>query len=389
MVGEQDAEPGKILHETRRGEMAALKEIPFGRYYGSVDATPLFIVLAGAYYERTGDLEFLQHLWPSIARALDWVDRYGDADGDGFVEYSSRTPRGLLHQGWKDSQDAVFHADGRPAEGPIALCEVQGYAYAARQHGVRLATVLGKADVARRLAGQAEALRIQFEREFWLPERETYALALDGEKEPCRVRTSNAGHALFARIAAPDRAARLAAGLLGPDFFSGWGVRTVATGEARYNPMSYHNGSVWPHDNAMIALGLARYDHAPHAVTILTGLFEASLSLDLHRMPELFCGFQRRPGEVPTAYPVACAPQAWAAGAVFMLLQACLGLTVDAPGREVRFRRPLLPPFLDRLRLTNLRVGEASLDLVVERHTNDVGINVLRRNGSVEIVETH
>ncbi|MFB3816403.1 MAG: glycogen debranching N-terminal domain-containing protein [Candidatus Methylomirabilales bacterium] len=389
VVAEQDAEPGKILHETRRGEMAALKEIPFGRYYGSVDATPLFVVLAGAYYERTADLEFLQHLWPSITRALDWIDRYGDLDGDGFVEYSSRTARGLLHQGWKDSQDSVFHADGRPAEGPIALCEVQGYAYAARQQGVRLATVLGKAEAARRLAAQAEDLRVQFEREFWVPEMQGYALALDGEKEPCRVRTSNAGHALLTRIASPERAALLATGLLGPEFFSGWGIRTVAANEVRYNPMSYHNGSVWPHDNALIALGLARYDHGPQALSILGGLFDASLFLELHRMPELFCGFKRRPGEGPTAYPVACAPQAWAAGAVFMLLQACLGLSIDAAGREILFHRPLLPPFLERVRLTDLRVADASVDLLLERHTGDVAINVLRREGQVQIVETH
>jgi glycogen debranching enzyme len=247
--------------------------------------------------------------------------------------------------------------------------------------------VLGEPETARRLAEQAETLRVRFEREFWCAELATYALALDGAKRPCRVRTSNAGHCLFTGIAEPERARLLADGLFAAEFFSGWGVRTVASSEARYNPMSYHNGSVWPHDNAMLAYGLGRYERTQHVVKILTGLFDASLFVDLHRMPELFCGFKRRPGEGPTGYPVACAPQAWAAGAVFMLLQACLGLTIDAPRREIRLLHSLLPPFLERLRITDLRVGEASVDLLVDRHAFDVGVNVLRREGDVRIVE--
>jgi glycogen debranching enzyme len=386
VIPEQDAEPGKILHETRRGEMAALGEIPFGRYYGSVDATPLFVLLAGAYHERTGDRAFIEAIWPNIERALRWIDAYGDRDGDGFVEYARMTPTGLVQQGWKDSHDSVFHADGRMAEPPIALCEVQGYVYAAKRHAARLAALLGHAKRARALEKQAEALRVAFERAFWLHELSTYALALDGRKQPCRVRASNAGHCLFAGIAAPDRAARVAWTLLGPATASGWGLRTLAATEARYNPMSYHNGSIWPHDNALIAAGLAAYGFTDHAVTILGRLFDASLFVNLHRLPELYCGFGRLSGQGPTLYPVACTPQSWASGAVFLLLQACLGLTIDGPARRVRFRHPRLPASLRMVRITNLRVGDASVDLELDRHPQHVGITVLRKEGQVEVV---
>ena len=383
---EQDAEPGKILHEAREGEMAALGEVPFGQYYGSVDATPLFVVLAGAYYERTGDRDFVRALWPHVDRALSWIDDQGDLDGDGFVEYSRRSADGLQNQGWKDSHDSVFHADGSLAAGPIALCEVQAYVYAARRAAAGLATVLGLGARAEELLARAEALRLSFEERFWAEELGTYALALDGEKRPCLVRTSNAGHALFAGIAARDRSERTARALLSETSYSGWGVRTVDACERRYNPMSYHNGSVWPHDNALIAAGLGRYGLKEGVLRVLDGLFGASGFMELTRMPELFCGFKRRPGEGPTLYPVACAPQSWAAGAVLMLLQAALGLTIDAPGRQVIFSRPVLPESLKTVRIHGLRVGEAAVDVVVERHAHDVGITVARRQGDVEIV---
>jgi glycogen debranching enzyme len=382
---EQDAEPGKILHETRQGEMAALGEIPFGRYYGSVDATPLFVVLAGAYYERTADWSFVESIWPSVEAALGWIDTCGDGNGDGFVDYFRQSPTGLANQGWKDSHDAIFHADGSLATGPIALCEVQGYVYAARQAAAELAAVLGRSRQAQELIQQAHLLRERFEETFWCDDLQTYAMALDGDRRPCRVRTSNAGQCLLTGIAGADRARRVARTLLGTDSFSGWGIRTVAAGEARYNPMAYHNGSIWPHDNALIALGLARYGMNTEALQILTGLFDASLFFDLHRLPELFCGFTRRPGEGPTLYPVACAPQAWAAAAVFALLQACLGLSINAPARRISFRYPCLPPFLKELHIRNLRLADASIDLVLLRHDNDVGVNVLRRQGKVEV----
>jgi glycogen debranching enzyme len=383
---EKDAEPGKILHETRRGEMAALGEIPFGLYFGSVDSTPLFIMLAGAYFERTADREFLESIWPNVEAALVWVDTYGDADGDGFVEYQRHSSRGLVQQGWKDSHDAISHADGTLAEAPIALCEVQGYVYAARNAAAKLALALGREKRADALWSEARALKEHFERAFWCEDLGTYVLALDGAKKPCRVRSSNAGHCLYTSLASPDHARRTAQTLLTPDSFSGWGVRTLAAGEARYNPMSYHNGSVWPHDNALIADGFARYGLKKEVLQIVAGLFEASLFLDLHRLPELFCGFPRRPGEGPTLYPVACAPQAWSSAAVFLLLQACLGLHIDAGTRRIDFTYPLLPPFLREVHLQNLQVGEATLDVTLLRHGHDVGINIDRREGDVQVV---
>ena len=296
---ERDAEPGKILHETRSGEMAELGEMPFGRYYGSVDATPLFVLLAGAYYERTGDVEFVRSLWPHMEAALDWIDRYGDRDGDSFVEYHRQSPEGLVHQGWKDSDDAIFHADGSPALGPIALCEVQGYVYAARQAGATVAAALGKAGRAAQLTEQAEVLRRNFEIAFWCEELSTYAMALDGDKRPCRIRTSNAGHCLFTGIASPERARRVARTLFGAESFSGWGVRTVAASEARYNPMGYHTGSVWPHDNAVIAMGLARYGLGEKALQILTGLFEAGTYFDCTACRNYSAAFPGTPARGP------------------------------------------------------------------------------------------
>jgi glycogen debranching enzyme len=384
---EQDAQPGKILHETRAGEMAVLGEIPFKRYYGTIDATPLFIMLAGAYYRRTGDRAFVESIWPNVERALAWIDHYGDIDGDGFVEYTRRSKLGLIHQGWKDSHDAVFHADGTSAEGPIALCEVQGYVYAAKLAAAELAELFGDDARARDLSKQAKTLLQRFEESFWCDELSTYALALDGRKQPCRVRTSNAGHCLFAGIASTERARRIAATLTDETSFSGWGIRTVATSEARYNPMSYHNGSVWPHDNSLIAAGFARYDLKESAAIVLAGLLDASLFFDLHRLPELFCGFPRRAGEAPTLYPVACAPQSWASAAVFLLLQGCLGLSVSASERRLTFSKPILPRFLQRVTIRGLKVADGRADLLLTRHDEgDVGVNVLRREGALDVV---
>jgi glycogen debranching enzyme len=384
---EQDAQPGKILHETRAGEMAVLGEIPFKRYYGSIDATPLFVMLAGAYYRRTGDRAFAESIWPNVDRALAWIDHYGDLDGDGFVEYARTSKHGLIHQGWKDSHDAIFHMDGASAEGAIALCEVQGYVYAAKLAAAELAELLGDHARSRDLSKQAKTLSRRFEESFWCEELSTYALALDGKKQPCRVRTSNAGHCLFAGIATEEHARRVAATLTDETSFSGWGIRTVAASEARYNPMSYHNGSVWPHDNSLIAAGFARYDLRESAIAVLAGLLDASLFFDLHRLPELFCGFPRRPGEAPTLYPVACAPQSWASGAVYLLLEACLGLSVSASERRVTFSKPLLPRFLKQVTIRELKVGNACADLLLTRHDEgDVGVNVLCREGALDVV---
>jgi len=382
---ERDAEPGKILHEARQCEMARTREVPFERYYGTIDATPLFVALAGAYWRRTADLGFVRRLWPHVLAALQWITRWGDRDGDGFVEYARRSSRGLVQQGWKDSHDSVFHADGRLAEAPIALCEVQAYVYEARRYGAELAAALGETVLAQQLQDEAEAMRRAFQERFWCEELGLYAIALDGAKAPCRVATSNAGHAMWTGIAAPEHAARMAERFGEPDFWSGWGIRTVAAGQARYNPMSYHNGSIWPHDNALIAMGLARYGHTDAAARVMDGLFEATLHFAQHRVPELFCGFHRRDGEGPTLYPVACAPQAWSAAAVFGMLQANLGLEIDAPAGVLSLRSPRLPAFIDWLALHDLRVGEASVDLLLRRHDRDVGVQVTRKNGPVEV----
>jgi glycogen debranching enzyme len=380
-----DAEPGKILHEMRGGEMAALREVPFAQYYGSVDATPLFVLLAGLYVERTGDDETLRELWPSIEAALGWIDGAGDPDRDGFVEYQRASEQGLANQGWKDSYDAIFHADGRLAEGYIALAEVQGYVFAGKRLAARCASRLGKADMAQRLENEARLLAERFEEAFWCEELGTYALALDGDKRPCRVRSSNAGQLLFSGMVRVDRARLVAADLMRPHFFTGWGIRTVAQGAARYNPMSYHNGSIWPHDNALIALGLARYGLKHSVECVFKGLFDAATYMDLRRLPELFCGFRREKERGPTLYPVACAPQAWASATPFTLLEAALGLEFDIQRGEIRLRNPRLPAFLDEVILRELQLGPSSVDLRVRRHGDDVSLEVLRTRGQIQV----
>ena len=384
-----DAEPGKILHEMRDGEMAALKEVPFGRYYGSVDATPLFVVLLGMYVERTGDEATLRALWPAAERALDWMDTSGDIDGDGFLEYrgtSGEGPRaGLRNQGWKDSFDAVFHADGQLAEGPIALCEVQAYAYAAKRLASRCASRLGDDEKARKLGDEADDLARRFEDAFWCEDIGLYAIALDGQKRACRVRTSNAGQVLWTGIARADRARRVADAMMSAAFFSGWGIRTVAQGEPRYNPMSYHNGSIWPHDNSLIALGLSRYGFHEHVERIFEATLAAASYMELRRLPELYCGFRRRPGVGATLYPVACSPQAWASGALFLMLQALLRIEFEPDKREIRFRDPHLPPSLPRLTLRQLSMNGATVDIELQRSGSHVSMRVLRNVGEVQV----
>ena len=386
----RDAEPGKIIHEIRRGEMAVTGEVPFACYYGSVDSTPLFLVLAGSYFARTGDLALIERIWPNIEAAMRWIDDYADGDHDGFYEYAQRSEKGLLQQGWKDSSDAIFHNDGRIAEAPIALCEMQAYVFAAKQAIAALCPFVNRDALRARLLSEAEDLQMRFDSVFWNSSLKTYALALDGKKRQCAVRTSNAGHTLFTGIAMPLRAAVLAETLFDASSYSGWGIRTVAAREALYNPMSYHNGSVWPHDNALIGAGLGRYGQQYLASRLLTGLFEVALHVDLRRLPELFCGFHRRPdGTGPTLYPVACAPQAWSAGAPFLLLSACLGLQVDAANHLVKFNNPCLPDVIGDLRISALMVGDAMVDLHIAKHERNFRVQVVRQQGGVEVVTTH
>jgi glycogen debranching enzyme len=317
---------------------------------------------------------------------LNWIDTYGDRDGDGFVEYYRQTKEGLANQGWKDSQDAVFHRDGHYAEGPIALCEVQAYVYGAKRHAATLAAVLGDEDHAQQLHAQAESLRMNFEAKFWCEELSVYALALDGAKQPCRVISSNSGQVLLTGIASPERAERVARTLLGPACFSGWGIRTLGLSEPHYNPMSYHNGSIWPHDNGLIALGLARYGHKLATAQVFSALFDAASYMDLRRLPELFCGFLRRQHNAPTQYPVACTPQAWASATVLALLQASLGLEMMDAAGEIAFYRPVLPDFLDTLHLRNLRLSQGSADVLLQRHGADVAVTQTRREGNVSVI---
>jgi glycogen debranching enzyme len=383
-----DAEPGKILHEMRHGEMARLREVPFARYYGSIDATPLFVLLAGLYLNRTGDLATIESIWPNICAALRWMSEYGDRDSDGFIEYARANESGLVNQGWKDSHDAIFHADGTNAVGPIALCEVQAYVFAAKLQASQMARKLSSVEMAATLASEAEQLRTNFERAFWCEDLGTYALALDGDKRPCRVPASNAGHALFAGIAAPDRARRVATNLLRADAFSGWGIRTLPLGQSRYNPMSYHNGSVWPHDNALIAMGFARYGLKTEASRVLSAVYNAGKHQDLSRLPELFCGFNRRPPRAPTPYPVACAPQAWSAAAIFGLLGACIGLDLIYEQKEIRFANPVMPDFLNEVIIRDLRLDSSRVDVRLHRYGPDVTMNVLSREGGAHILVT-
>ncbi len=380
-----DMEPGKILHEVRECELARLGEVPFGRYYGSVDSTPLFVALAGQYWQRTRDRATLEALWPAVRAALGWIARHGDRNGDGFVDYGRKRDSGLRNQGWKDSDDAVFHADGRLAEAPIALCEVQGYTYLAYREAALMAFDLNEKSLSQELEEEAERLQSRFEAAFWCEELGTYALAIDGDGKPCQVRSSNAGQVLFTGIARAERAARVVQGLLGPDFFTGWGIRTLGAREARFNPTSYHNGSVWPHDNALIALGMSLYGHNAAALSVTSALFDAAAHMHLRRLPELFCGFDRRRGKAPTLYPVACAPQAWAACAPFALLQACLGLEVDAAAETLRLRQPRLPAFLDTLVVRRLCVGQSRLDLLFRRQDSSVAVSLLSREGGADV----
>ena len=386
IIPAKDAEPGKILHETRTGEMANTAEIPFKEYYGTIDATPLYIMLAGMYYQRTGNLEFIRSIWPNIKAALLWIDHYGDLDGDGFVEYKHKSENGLTNQGWKDSHDSIMYEDGKLCEPPIALAEVQGYVYGAKKQASLLATALGEQPLAHDLHQQAASLKEKFNKEFWDEELKSFVLALDGKKNPCRVIASNAGHCLFTEIVDNNKVQDLVRSLTSEKMFSGWGIRTLSEDEKRYNPMSYHNGSVWPHDNALIAYGFAQHDFQKEVLKVMQALFDASLFIDLQRLPELYCGFERRPNEGPTAYPVACSPQAWSVGAIFLLLQSCLRIEINALTKQIIFNKPALPEYLEKVAVSNLRLPDGNCHFELYRHKYDVGFNLLQKPENWELI---
>lgn len=384
----RDEEPGKIMHELRSGELANLRSIPFTPYYGSVDATPLFVVLLGEYFRWTGDLELVRRLFPAAHRAMEWIDQYGDVDGDGYVEYQCRSERGLANQGWKDSGDAIVNRNGELARPPIALVEVQSYVYGARLHFARLAQVLGEKELAGRMISAAAALREKFNRDFWLPEQGFFALALDGDKRPVEAITSNPGHCLLFGLVEDELVRPMIKKLLSSSLFSGWGIRTMSSQEVAYNPLSYHNGSVWPHDNALIGLGMQRYGFPAAVQRVALGLLEASCAFPHHRLPELFCGYSRTESRTPVEYPVACAPQAWAAGAPFLLLQALLGLHPDAPAQRL-IVSPALPPWLGYVRLQGLRIGSARVDLYFARRGRRTAVELLKVEGGPLRLEVH
>ena len=378
-----DAAPGKIMHETRRGEMAALGEVPFGLYYGGVDTTCLFVALAGAYARRTGDLDTIRRLWPNLIAATGWMRDHGDIQNNGLIAYQRAAETGLSNQGWKDSEDSIFHSDGRFPKGPVALLEVQGYAFSAWQAMADLGRRLGEAE-ADEWEARAEAVRALVEDRFWMEDEQFYAVALDGDGAPCRAIASNAGHLLFSGLPSPERARAVTKRLLSAEFRSGWGVRTLATGQPRFNPMSYHDGSVWPHDTAFAVAGMARYGERRAVAMLLSEIYDAATHFQL-RLPELFCGFERRPGEPPIAYPVACLPQAWAAGSVFMMMQAALGISVDAMSGVVEVDNPMMPAGIEHLTLSRLQGGEAGVDLAFDRANGQTVVAPRRRRGDVRV----
>lgn len=381
----RDAEPGKILHELRTGELARAGELPHTPYYGSVDSTPLWLVLLGATYDWTGDRALLDQLWPNALAALKWIDRHGDRDGDGFLEYQRRTERGLVNQGWKDSSDAIRDRTGRQAAAPIALAEVQGYVFDAKRRMAGLARVRGEAALADRLEAEAADLQRRFEAAFWIEDQRYYAMALDGEGRPADAIGSNAGQCLWSGIVGPERAREVVEVLFGPSMFSGWGIRTYAAGQPGYNPIGYHTGSVWPHDTSLIAAGLKRYGFHEASNRLVGQIFEAAQRFPDYRLPELFCGFDRAEVHVPVPYPVACSPQAWAAGAPFLFLSTMLGLRAHADRRELELAHPHLPDWIGKVTVSNLRVGDASVDLLFHRWRGTTSAEVLRKVGDVDV----
>ena len=381
----RDAEPGKILHELRAGETAKAGELPHSPYYGSVDSTPLWLVLLGATYDWTGDDGLVDRLWPNALAALRWIDEFGDRDGDGFVEYERRSTRGLLNQGWKDSGDAIRNRDGVEARPPIALAEVQGYVFDAKNRMSDLAAMRGETELATRLANDAASLRERFEKAFWVEDQRYYAMALDGEKRQSDAIASNAGQCLWSGIVDPARARDVADRLLSPQLFSGWGIRTYAEGQPGYNPFGYHTGTVWPHDTSLAAAGLKRYGFQDEANRLVGHVFEAAQHFTEFRLPELFCGFDRETAPMPVPYPVACSPQAWSSGASFMFLQTMLGLRAHADRRELELLRPNLPDWLGKVTMTDLRIGDASVDLLFHRWRGTTSAEVLRKVGDVSV----
>ncbi len=382
----RDEEPGKILHEIRQGEMARMNEIPHTPYYGSVDSTPLFLILMSEYLKWTGDMAFFEKLRENVEAALRWIDLYGDLDGDGLVEFERRSSIGLLNQFWKDSGDSILLPGGRLPCPPVATVETQGYVYYAQRRMGELYVSLGEEERGRELLARAEEVRRKVEELFWDEELGFYVIALDGNKNPVRTVSSNAGQLLFTGLPSPERAKRVIARMTNHDMFSGWGIRTLSEREHYYNPMSYHNGSIWPHDNAIILRGMKRYQEDQACIQVVGGLFKACTRMSNLRLPELFCGFRRTSLDEPVPYPVACSPQAWSSAAMFLILQSILGLSPAAPEGVLYVNNPCLPPWLEQVRLRNLRVGNACVGMLFKHEHGSTVFSVTEKEGDLRIV---
>ncbi|WP_414577647.1 glycogen debranching N-terminal domain-containing protein [Anabaena sp. CCY 9402-a] len=380
----REEEPGKILHELRLGEMARCQEIPHTPYYGTVDATPLWLMLYAEYYAWTHDLETLEQLWPNALAAMDWIDR--NLQPTGYLSYHRKSKRGLTNQGWKDSGDCIVDRKGELANGSIALSEVQAYVYAAKTRLADIARTKKRLDLAERWQEDAKNLKMRFNQDFWMEDQDFCALALDGDGKHVDSITSNPGHCLHLGIFTPEKAYSVAERLRAPDMFNGWGIRTLSSLSPAYNPMGYHIGSIWPHDNALISIGLRSLGLIDQALELFQALFDMTNQQPYQRPPELFCGYERNGDRTPVQYPVACTPQAWATGSIFQLLQMIVNLVPDAPNNCLRIIDPALPESISRLSLHNLQVGTTILDLEFERSGSTTACRVARKRGNLRVV---
>jgi glycogen debranching enzyme len=377
----QDEEPGKILHEYRNGEMTRSGQMPFGPYFGTIDATPLFLILLSETYNWTANEDEVRELLPAAYAALEWIDRYADLDGDGLFEYQRRSPKGLVNQSWKDSWDANLREDGTPAPSPIAPVEVQGYIYDAKYRMSSLLRSFGDPARAEKLKKEAADLAKRIDKAYWMPDRSFFAMCVDGEKKQVKSIGSNPGHLLFSRAVSRERSRAIVNRLMRDDMFSGWGWRTLSLEDPTFNPLSYHRGSVWPHDNSLIAHGMALNEFRSPALRVLTSLFEAAVNFRDYRLPELFCGVQRREHDEPVHYPVSCSPQAWASGAWFLTLSSVLGIRPSAPRKVLNIINPQLPEWLDYLQIRNLRIGKSRVALDFTRQRDRTFCNVVEVEG--------
>lgn len=381
----RDEEPGKIMHEIRFGELAQTGQIPFTPYYGTIDATPLFLVLLSEYVKWTGNTDIMKELDANVVAALKWIDEYGDRDGSGFVSYHQEAEKGIANQGWKDSADSIVHRDGTYGESPISLSEVQGYVYQAKAGLAELYETFGKTELAVTLRHEAAQLKQHFEEAFWMPEQGYYALALDKNHKQVGTITSNPGHVLLSGMLEADHEKAVSAMLASEIMFSGYGIRTMGEGEAGYNPMSYHNGTVWPHDNALSVLGMSKTGNQIEATHVMNGLIRSAASFEYDRLPELFCGHPATRGKV-VPYPIACSPQAWAAGTPLMMMQAMLGLFPDAIRGTIHLN-PALPEGVDWLEVRSLKIAEGELDVDVSRVKGHMQVEIVKNTTGLRIVE--